>query len=535
MRAWDVDRVARAAGARLVYRSRDGAGRGEESNVAPRGPLRVSIDSRAVAPGDLFVGLRGERADGGEYAAQALQAGAWGVLAAPEHALAAAAIAESAGAGGYAGAVLADPDPLVGLQSLARAWLGELRAAGARVVAITGSTGKTSTKDILAALLAAPAAGPSGEPSARGQRTIASPENCNTEIGLPLAILAAPAGTEALVLELAMRGPGQIAELARIAEPDVGVIVNVGPVHLELLGSLEAVAAAKAELIGGLAPGATAIVPAGEPLLEPYLREDIHTVTFGPGGDVQLSERHDDGCVWVLDGTSAGRSEIRRSPIGMADLSPTSDRDRAKTVPAAPARIVLRPSFAQAHNLRNLLAAVAAARALGVTPGGEVNVRFSALRGERVQLPEGIVLIDDCYNANPMSMRSAIDDLVETAPGRRVAVLGDMLELGPEEPRFHREIGAYAAERGVELLVTVGPLAAAMAPAFAGEAHSVADAPAAAERLAGLLGPGDTVLVKGSRGVGLERVGRALLARAPAHAPTGAPPGAQVGTQAGGR
>ena len=509
MREWDVERVARAAGARLVYRSRDGAGRGEETDiVAPRGPLRVSIDSRAVAPGDLFVGLRGERADGGEYAAQALQAGAWGVLAAPEHALAAAAIAESAGAGGYAGAVLADPDPLVGLQSLARAWLGELRAAGARVVAITGSTGKTSTKDILAALLAAPAAAsPSGE-SACGLRTVASPENYNTEIGLPLAILAAPAGTEALVLELAMRGPGQIAELARIAEPDVGVIVNVGPVHLELLGSLEAVAAAKAELIGGLAPGATAIVPAGEPLLEPYLRDDIHTVTFGPGGDVQLAERHDDGCVWILDGTSAN----------MADLSPTRDRDRAKTVPAAPARIVLRPSFAQAHNLRNLLAAVASTRALGVTPEGEVNVRFSALRGERVQLPEGIVLIDDCYNANPMSMRSAIDDLVETAPGRRVAVLGDMLELGPEEPRFHREIGAYAAERGVKMLVTVGPLAAAMAPAFAGEAHSVADAPAAAERLAGLLAPGDTVLVKGSRGVGLERVGQALRARALEHA-----------------
>jgi UDP-N-acetylmuramoyl-tripeptide--D-alanyl-D-alanine ligase len=525
VREWDVERVARAAGARLVYRSRDGAGRSEEANVAPRGPLRVSIDSRAVAPGDLFVGLRGERADGGEYAAQALQAGAWGVLAAPEHALAAAAIAESAGAGGYAGAVLADPDPLVGLQALARAWLGELRAAGARVVAITGSTGKTSTKDILAALLAAPsAAGPSGEP-VRGLRTVASPENYNTEIGLPLAILAAPAGTEALVLELAMRGPGQIAELARIAAPDVGVIVNVGPVHLELLGSLEAVAAAKAELIGGLAPGATAIVPAGEPLLEPYLRDDVHTVTFGPGGDVQLAERHDDGCVWILAGTSANT----------AVLSPTRDRDRAKTVPAAPARIVLRPSFAQAHNLRNLLAAVAAARALGVTPGGEATVRFSALRGERVQLPGGIVLIDDCYNANPMSMRSAIDDLVETAPGRRVAVLGDMLELGPEELRFHREIGAHAAERGVELLVTVGQLAAAMAPAFAGEAHSVADAPAAAERLAGLLAPGDTVLVKGSRGVGLERVGRALLARAPAHAPTGATPGAQVGTQAGGR
>jgi UDP-N-acetylmuramoyl-tripeptide--D-alanyl-D-alanine ligase len=475
MRKWDVDRVARAAGASVISRPRAGGGSRGAPDAEPPGPLRVSIDSRAVAPGDLFVGLCGEHTDGGEYAAQALQAGAWGVLVAPEHALAVAAIAASAGTDGYPGAVLAHPDPLAGLQSLARAWLGELRVAGARVVAITGSTGKTSTKDMLAALLAP------------HLRTVSSPENFNTEIGLSLAVLAAPAGTEALVLELAMRGLGQIAELARIAAPDVGVIVNVGPVHLELLGSLEAVAAAKSELIAGLAPGASAILPARESLLEPYLREDVRTVTFGPGGDVELSERRADG-----------RVEIRYG-----------DEE-----------IVLRPSFAQGHNLRNLLAAVAAARALGVTPGGEVTVRFSTLRGERIQLSGEIVLIDDCYNANPMSMRSAIDDLAETAPGRRVAVLGDMLELGPEEPRYHSEIGAHAAERGVDVLVTVGPLAAEMAPAFAGDVHSVPDAPAAAELLMRLLARGDTVLVKGSRGVGLERVGEALLARDEAPSPT---------------
>jgi UDP-N-acetylmuramoyl-tripeptide--D-alanyl-D-alanine ligase len=503
MRDWDANRLARAAGARLVFRPHADALPGGARDAAPPGPLRVSIDSRSVAPGDLFVGLRGERSDGGEFAAQALQAGAWGALVAPEHALAVAAMAEAAGAGlGYHGVVLADPDPLAGLQSLARSWLAELRSAGARVVAITGSTGKTSTKDILAALLTP------------HLRTVASPANFNTEIGLPLAILAAPADTEALVLEMAMRGSGQIAELTAIAEPEVGVIVNVGPVHLELLGSLEAIAAAKAELIAGLARGATAIVPAGEPLLEEHLRDDVHTVTFGPGGDVQLCDDHPDGCVCILDGASAGRSEIPGSPIGTADSSPPSDRDRAKTLPADSLRIVLRPSFAQAHNLRNLLAAVAAARALGVTPGGEVTVRFSALRGERIRLSEGIVLIDDCYNANPMSMRSAIDDLAETAPGRRVAVLGDMLELGADERRFHREIGAHAAARGVDVLVTVGPLAAEMAPAFArADAHSVADAPAAAALLTRLLAPGDTVLVKGSRGVGLERVGQALFAR----------------------
>jgi UDP-N-acetylmuramoyl-tripeptide--D-alanyl-D-alanine ligase len=132
------------------------------------------------------------------------------------------------------------------------------------------------------------------------------------------------------------------------------------------------------------------------------------------------------------------------------------------------------------------------------------------MRGERLRLPGGVVVIDDCYNANPMSMRAAIDDLAATAPARRVAVLGDMLELGPEAPRLHREIGEHAAARGVELLVSVGPLAAEIAAAFPGDGHAVADAPAAAELLAGLLRERDTVLVKGSRGVGLERAVAAL-------------------------
>ncbi len=173
--------------------------------------------------------------------------------------------------------------------------------------------------------------------------TVASPENFNTEIGLPLAVLAAPAGTEVLVLEMAMRGPGQIAELAAIAEPDVGVIVNIGPVHLELLGSLEAIAAAKAELIDGLAGGASVVVPAAESLLDPHLRADVRTLTFGDGGDVVLLERRSDGLVLI----GHGGDEIE-----------------------------LWPSFAQAHNLRNLLAAVAAARALGITPAGSVQRAF---------------------------------------------------------------------------------------------------------------------------------------------------------------
>ena len=330
------------------------------------------------------------------------------------------------------------------------------------MAAITGSTGKTSTKDILAALLAPLAP------------TVASPENHNTEIGLPLAILDAGEDVQVLVLEMAMRGAGQIAQLTAIAEPDVGVVVNVGPAHLELLGSLEAVAAAKAELIAGLRPGRAIVLPFGEPLLSAHLRSDVRQLTFGgPGGRDARRERP----------TAAGgaRGRFRRCACGCRSSRRTTG---------------------------NLLRRRRGARALGYRHG-PLRVGFSEMRGQRV--PGGRrVLIDDSYNANPMSMRAALEDLAASAPGRRVAVLGEMLELGPQAPALHREIGRYAAAQGVELLVAVGPLAAEMAGAFDGEAHTVPDAERAVALLEGLLAAGDTVLVKASRGVGLERVSAAL-------------------------
>jgi UDP-N-acetylmuramoyl-tripeptide--D-alanyl-D-alanine ligase len=430
VRDWSPDQVARAAGARLVA-------------PAPHasGPGRVVVDSREAGPGDLFVGLNGGNLDGGRFAPQALASGAWGVLVGPDHADAARCAPP--------GALLAAEDPLAALGRLATAWR---RRLGAQVIGITGSTGKTSTKDVLAGMLAPQ------------RRVVATAQNLNTEIGLPLTVLGAPPGTEVLVLEMAMRGAGQIAELAAIAEPDVGVIVNVGPVHLELLGSVEAVAAAKAELIAGLRPGGTAVLPAGEPLLRPHRREDVTTVTFGPGGDVD------------------------RLPGG------------------------LELPFTSAHMRVNALAALAAARAVGVEPEGEVHVALSSLRGQRIELPRGIVVVNDCYNANPMSMRAALDDLAVSAPGRRVAVLGDMLELGPDERRFHAEAGAHAQASGVDVLVTVGPLAREMATTFGGTVHHAADAREASALVPGLLDPGDTVLIKGSRGVGLEVVAQALEA-----------------------
>jgi UDP-N-acetylmuramoyl-tripeptide--D-alanyl-D-alanine ligase len=430
MRGWDAARVAAAAGATLV-RGADG------------GPARAVIDSRAVEPGDLFVGLTGENVDGGRFAAAALEAGAWGVLVDP------------AWGAVEGGAVLVADDPLAAMGALAREWRRQL---GAAVIAVTGSVGKTSTKDLITALIA---------PS---RRVVASRANFNTDIGMPPEILGADPGTEVLVLEAAMRGFGEIATLAAISEPDVGVITNIAPVHLAQVGSLEGVARAKAELLPGVA---TAVVPAGEPLLEPYL-EGLNVARFGDGGDVWL------------------------------------DRD---TVVAFGERIDLELAFRARHQRINALAAVAAALAVGVRPSGRIEVAVGHLRGERVALPVGAVVINDCYNASPLSVRAALDELAaETPAGRRIAVLGDMLELGAEEARLHREVGAVAQGAGVDVLVTVGPRAAAMLDAFDGESYAVADAAEAAALAGELVADGDVMLVKGSRGVGLEVVAEALQA-----------------------
>jgi UDP-N-acetylmuramoyl-tripeptide--D-alanyl-D-alanine ligase len=276
-----------------------------------------------------------------------------------------------------------------------------------------------------------------------------------------------------------MRGAGQIAQLTAICEPDVAVIVNVGPAHLERLGSLEAIAAAKAELIGGIRAGASAVLPASEPLLEPFLRDDIEILRFGSGGDVELVRADGDGVEVSLRGRS----------------------------------VRIEPGFRSAHLLIDLCAALGAADALGVeVVGGPLDVRFSGLRGEQLELGGGVIVINDCYNANPMSMRAALEELATTARGRRVAVLGDMLELGEaEEERFHRELGEQATAAGVELLVTVGPRSVWTGESFGGAEHRHADnAHAAAALLRERLEPGDTVLVKGSRGVALEDVASEL-------------------------
>jgi len=419
-------------------------------------PGRATIDSGASGSGDLFFGLRGANRDGGEFAAAAIEAGAWGVVVGSEH-------ARGLGAAGPAGAwAFSVADPLAAMQSLARAWR---RALGARVVGVTGSVGKTSVKDIARSLLPG--------------RVHANRENLNTEIGLPLTVLEAPDETELLVLEMAMRGPGQIAELAGIAEPEVAVITNVGPVHVELLGSVAAIAAAKAEVLDALPRDGVAVVPVAAAELGPHLERAPRLLRFGPGGDVEALEVSvDEGVTEALVSTPLGAQRFHLP-------------------------------FTEAHNLTNALAAIAAGVALGADlaqmADRAASIGFSRFRGERIELDGGIVLVNDCYNANPVSMRAALDHLATLGAPRTVAVLGEMGELGPGAPGYHREVGEHARAAGVDLLIGVGPAAREYAPD-----ELVADPGEAAELLAARLEPRDAVLVKGSRSAGLESVAEQL-------------------------
>jgi UDP-N-acetylmuramoyl-tripeptide--D-alanyl-D-alanine ligase len=368
----------------------------------------LQIDSRRIAEGDLFVAVGG----GADFVEHALARGAAAALVPDDAHAALAAVA------------------------------GTVRdRSGAKVVAITGSTGKTSTKDILYAICAPQA------------KTIANEGNYNNELGVPLTLARLEPDTEICITELGMRGLGQIAFLASFSKPDIGVITNVGPVHLELVETIENVAKAKAELLAALPPGGVAVIP-DEPLLEPHLDRTDLTV-----------ERVD-----------------------------------------ADAPLPFATSYSARHQLANTRFAVAAARHLEIAlPDHELHVEFSKLREEERELPGGGLLLNDCYNANPVSMRAALEHLTERAHGRRrVAVLGEMAELGGGARAYHEEIGTLVRELGIEHVIAVGGLARA----YGGE--WVADAAGAAERLRAALHPGDVVLVKGSRSVGLELVAENL-------------------------
>jgi len=378
----------------------------------------VQVDSRRIAPGDLFVAVN---AAGAGFAADALARGA--------------------------AAMLVPEDGFEALAALGRAVRDR---SAARVVGITGSVGKTSTKDILAAICR------------RHARTIAAEASFNNEIGVPLTLCRLEPDTEICILELSMRGLGQIAELCAFARPDVGVITTVGPAHVELLGSIDAIVQAKSELVDALPTGGTAIVPADFPVT----RDDLEIVRTGePDARVE-----------------AGRTVIRWGGREIAF------------------------DFTARHQARNALAALHAARAVGVEPGDSVEVELSKWRGEEVPLPGGGLLINDAYNANPLSMRAALEHLVARAGGRRtVAILGEMAELGPGSPRYHEEIGTVAKNLGVDVVIGVGELARNYEPG-----DWSADATAAIDMARNVIHPADCVLVKGSRAAGLEVVAEAL-------------------------
>ncbi len=381
----------------------------------------VEVDSRLIEPGDLFVAIAG-----GEAFLQDARARGAAATLVPDDAHAA----------------------LAALGSAVRA------RSDARVVAITGSVGKTSTKDILAALI---------RPHLR---TVAAPRGFNNEIGLPLTLCLIEPETEVVVTEMAMRAPGQIRDLARVARPQLGVITSIAPVHLEQLGSLENIAHAKAELLEELPAGSVAVLPDDAPELERFVPDGLDVRRFArPEAEVR-------------DGRTVVRWHGREIEFG----------------------------FAGRHQASNAAAALTVAEALGVEPPRDpVEVEFSLWRSQETKLPGGGLLVNDAWNANPVAMRAAIAHLLDRAGRRRtVAILGEMAELGPEGQRYHEEI-ARAAER-VDVLLGVGELARHYGPdewvATAGEAVAVARR---------LVRPGDAILVKGSRSVGLEVVAAALL------------------------
>jgi UDP-N-acetylmuramoyl-tripeptide--D-alanyl-D-alanine ligase len=431
----------------------------------------VVIDSREAVPGCLFAALPGTRTDGHAFAGQALAAGAVAVLA-------------SRPVGGPA---LIVPDVQAALGKVARTVID--RAPELTVVGITGSAGKTTTKDLAAQLIET--LGP----------TVAPRESFNNEIGHPLTVLKITSQTRYLISELAARGLGHITELCQIAPPRLGAVLCVGHAHAGEFGSLERIAAAKGELPAALPADGVAILNADDHRVAAMAaRTEARVVTFGqsPQADIRAE------LVTIDDLGRAGFTLV--TPAG-----------------SAPVQLQLHGQ----HHVYNALAAAALAAELGmpvadVAAGLSAAVARSRWRMEVTQRPDGVTVVNDAYNANPDSVRAAIAALATMARGGRgLAVLGYMTELGDAAAQLHEEIGATAARAGVAALIVVGEQAAPMltgakaVPSWQGELLAVPDAAAAVRTLADRLRSGDVVLVKASHSIGLERVALALTGEHP--------------------
>ncbi|WP_432496233.1 UDP-N-acetylmuramoyl-tripeptide--D-alanyl-D-alanine ligase [Kineococcus gypseus] len=469
--------VAELAGGRLVA----GA-----ASTRVEGP--VVVDSRLAAPGALFVALPGARVDGAEHAAAAVAAGAALVLAQRP-------VDVPAGT-----AVVLVEDGVAALGRLAAGALARLRAGGGgpRVVGVTGSAGKTTTKDLLAAVLA-----PLGP-------VVAPVGSFNNEVGAPLTVLRADAGTAALVVEMGARGRGHIAALCRVARPATGVVLNVGAAHVGEFGSLEATAAAKGELVEALPADGLAVLNADDARVAAMAaRTAARVVTFGlsRGADVRaLDVRTDELARPVFTLAAGGRTAA-------VHLRLHGEHQVGNALAAATVALGL------GVDLDDVAAALSAA---GAASGGRMQV---------VERPDGVTVVHDAYNANPDSVRAALKALVGMAGGRRTwAVLGEMLELGASSRDEHDAVGRYAVRLDVSKLLVVG---AGARPAYTGavmegswgeEAVFAADVDAAGALLEEQLRPGDVVLVKASHGAGLGALAERLLAggRAPAAGAAGA-------------
>ncbi|MFF3563069.1 UDP-N-acetylmuramoyl-tripeptide--D-alanyl-D-alanine ligase [Streptomyces sp. NPDC002574] len=435
----------------------------------------VEIDSRQVQPGGLFVAFQGERVDGHDYAERAVAAGAVAVLAARPVGVP---------------AIVVD-DVQLALGRLAKHVIERL---GATLVALTGSAGKTSTKDLIAQVLQ------------RLAPTVWTPGSLNNEIGLPLTALRADESTRHLVLEMGARGIGHIRYLTELTPPRIGLVLNVGTAHIGEFGGREQIAQAKGELVEGLpeaAEGGIAVLNADDPLVRAMeSRTKARVVLFGESPDADVRAEN-----------------VRLNDRGQAVFT--------LTTPTGCSEVTLR--LYGEHHVSNALAAAAVARELGM-PTDEIAVALSEAgtlsrwRMEVVERPDGVTVVNDAYNANPESMRAALRALAamgraaEARGGRTWAVLGEMAELGGESLAEHDAVGRLAVRLNVSKLVAVGGQAAAWVQmgaynegSWGEESVHVSDAEAAIDLLRSELRPGDVVLVKASRAVGLERVALALL------------------------
>lgn len=420
----------------------------------------VSTDSRTIKKGELFIPLVGENFDGHDYIKSAFEKGA------------AAALAERGRGNPEFGPTIEVPDSLRALQEIARGWRNSFDPI---VIGITGSTGKTSTKDILVGLL-------------KGRKVVSTFGSKNNEIGVPLTLLEIDASTEVAVVEMGMRGIGQISALSDISSPSVGVITNIGPSHIELLGSVDNIFVGKSELTESLPDDGVAVLNVDDPYYE-KIRKKCHSkvTTFGIGGVADLS---------------AGSVNIG------ADGMDFEMRAEGRKVP-------VRTNLTGFHHVYNFLAAAATAVSIGVRIDDLATlckgISLSENRGQLIATGNGVVIIDDCYNANPTSMKAAIDNLASLAREKHsIAVLGDMAELGDSSRKYHSGVGEHVACAGVEVLITIGDCSKEIARAARDKGVSLVkichNIDQASVEINEIAKPGSIVLVKASRFMKLERL-----------------------------